>query len=101
MPPITPDEVKQRVQNSIPEGVFEAFNEAIARKYRSGRAVVLQKDVVALISEKMNVSDDAVFENHWLDVEDSYRQAGWKVNYDKPAYCENYEAFFEFERKPS
>jgi hypothetical protein len=31
-----------------------------------------------------------------LDIEDTYREAGWKVEYDKPAYCENYPANFTF-----
>ncbi len=39
-----------------------------------------------------------VFAKGWLEVEDIYRKAGWKVKYDKPAYSENYPATFKFER---
>jgi hypothetical protein len=38
-----------------------------------------------------------IFDNHWLDIEDHYRKAGWKVTYDKPSYYEDYDAFFKFE----
>jgi hypothetical protein len=31
-----------------------------------------------------------------LDIEPIYREAGWIVEYDKPAYCENYDANFTF-----
>ena len=37
-----------------------------------------------------------LYEKHYLDVEDAYRKRGWIVDYDKPAYNETYDAFFEF-----
>ena len=35
--------------------------------------------------------------NKYLDFEDEYRTIGWKVTYNKPAYCETYEPYFIFE----
>jgi hypothetical protein len=40
-----------------------------------------------------------VFDNNWLDVEDIFRKAGWKVNYEKPAYNESYPASFKFQQQ--
>lgn len=39
-----------------------------------------------------------IFDKHWLDIEDTYRKAGWNVEYDKPGYCENYDAYFVFSK---
>jgi hypothetical protein len=47
----------------------------------------------------MGVSRQEVFDNQWLDIEDIYREAGWKVSYDKPAYNETYKAYFTFSRR--
>ena len=41
-----------------------------------------------------------LFENHYLDVEELYRQEGWLVTHDKPGYDETYPATFTFERSP-
>lgn len=37
--------------------------------------------------------------NSWVDFEDLYRKQGWKVVYDKPAYCETYKAYFVLSKK--
>ena len=39
-----------------------------------------------------------IYDKNWLDVEDVYESAGWKVEYDKPGYNENYEPTFTFSR---
>jgi hypothetical protein len=106
--PITPNEASKAKATSIPDEVFEAFNELIAEKLDGNSATVLQKDVVARIILKIRHNDrsrsenairNQIYEYGWLDVEPAYRRAGWKVEYDKPGYCETYEASFEF-RKP-
>lgn len=101
---ITPSEVTGKKTESIPEEVFEAFNELIAEGWDGHSSIVVQCRVVSLIFEKMKRKDpiftrQSIFDKHWLDVESSYRAAGWKVVYDKPAYCETYEANFRFIKK--
>lgn len=99
--PITPKEaVEQKVFN-IPDEVIESFNELIASNLDSGgSATILQKDVIKLIMSKMpKIKKDTIFKKGWLDVEDLFRKAGWTVSYDKPGYCEDYEASFEFSKK--
>jgi hypothetical protein len=92
--PITPDEAESG--KHIPDEVFEAFNELIAE----GDGDVLQKDVVLRILAKIpDTTREQIFKKGWLNVEPAYRKAGWKVTYDKPGYCETYEANFTFRRK--
>lgn len=95
--PITPSEAKSKKISLIPEIVIECFNELISRKLDIyGSATILQKDVVNLIESRSDLTASQIYSNKYLDVEDYYRKAGWKVVYDKPAYCENYDAFFVF-----
>ncbi len=94
--PISPKEVATMKANTFPSEVFDAFNELIAKKFVNGSANVKQKDVVNLIKEKMN---DKPFSYDWLNVEAAYEALGWEVSYDKPAYCESYEANFDFRSK--
>lgn len=93
--PIKPNQVK--LARKIPEKVLEVVNEFIVKKFDGYSATLLQKDIVAeLVKRGMN--RDEIFDNHWLDFEDSYRKAGWEVVYDKPAYCETYDAYFLFKK---
>jgi hypothetical protein len=109
--PIKPDEVGNYKTKVFPAYVFDAFNEAIAAKFCNGYASVKQKDVVALILAKANkdldyteengplgVTSAQIYANEWLNVEEAYRDAGWKVTYDKPAYNEFHDAYFEFRK---
>lgn len=93
--PLSPKEVVEKKINSIPDAVFEVFNELIAKDFNGAYAIVKQKEVVKRLVEK-GLKEKEIYENHWLDVEDVYRKAGWKVEYDKPGYNESYDAYFEF-----
>lgn len=93
--PIKASEIKSKKNEQIPDVIFACFNELIAKEFSGQRAVVKQDDVVALIVRK-GINQKDLYDNHWLDVEDAYRAAGWKVVYDKPAYCESYPAIFIF-----
>jgi hypothetical protein len=95
--PISPDDIVEARKVAIPPEVFDAFNELIAENFNDNSATVKQKDVVARIKAKIPGAD--VYANHWLDVETLYEENGWSVYYDKPAYCETYDAFFRFTKK--
>lgn len=95
---LSPDEVLEARKTAIPDDVFEVFNELIAQKFNGSYAYVGQESVIAAL-KKRGHTRDTVFEKHWLDVEDIYREKGWKVFYDKPGYCESYEATFKFSKK--
>lgn len=99
--PVSPAEVAELKTEQIPEQVFEVFNGLIAQNLHGRYSRVLQKDVLAELEDRgMNRSE--IFEKHWLDVEDSYREVGWKVDYDRPVYWggENFDAYFEFKAPP-
>ena len=98
--PIKPSEVVKAKKNQIPEAVFEAFNELITKNFTGNYSCFNSKDVVALITSKdSTLTSDRIFKEHLLDIEEIYRKAGWGVKYDQPAYCENYDASFEFTKK--
>lgn len=98
--PIRPDEIAHAKETTIPEQVFEAFNELIAEKFVNGYANVRQNDVMIRILEKMpNTTRREVFDRGWLNVEEAYEAQGWRVAYDKPGYNETYEAYFTFRSK--
>jgi hypothetical protein len=96
--PVTPDDVVALKGKIIPDVIIETFNEAIARNFNGGYAAIYQREIVAMLNAK-NISTEEIFRNRWLDVEDIYREAGWKVDYDKPAWNESYEANFTFRKK--
>ncbi len=97
--PITPAEARQKQVDQIPDFVFEAFNELIARGIGSSNSVRFkQDDVVNLVLTKApeGTTYQTLLDNKWLDVERAYRKAGWKVTYDGPGYNESYSATFTF-----
>jgi hypothetical protein len=95
--PIAPQEIQALKTEQIPDEVFAVFNELIAENLHNRRATVLQKDVVAKL-EARGLTRDEIYKRRWLDVEESYREVGWKVTYDKPVYWggENFEPYFKF-----
>ena len=96
--PITPEQVVSKKAELIPGGVIEAFNELITKNFNGSSSTVKQSDAVALIMQKMDCARDKVFSEHWLDVEILFRDAGWRVEYDKPGFNESYDATFKFSR---
>ncbi len=96
--PVTPKEVVNLKKSLIPDAVIESFNELIAEKYLGGSSTFKQKDVVARMVKKGVLSEE-IYKNGWLDVEDIFEKAGWKVEYDKPGYNESYDATFTFSKK--
>ncbi len=93
--PISPKEVIDKKLSSIPSEAIEAFNELIAQNTGRANIVVKQEEVVALMVKK-GLHREQIFKNGWLDIEDIYRKAGWRVEYDKPGYNEDYEPTFTF-----
>lgn len=102
--PISPAEAEKAHRGTIPDSIINAFNKLIVKHYKpiSKEAVVKQDEVLDMVcgdpdSGKLKRAD--VFSNHWLDVEDIYREQGWNVEYDKPTYNETYDAYFVFSVK--
>lgn len=94
--PIRPDQVTEAKLHQVPDVVLEVFNDLIAER-GAGKSVfkVYQDEIVARL-EARDLKRRDIFASHWLDVEPIYRDAGWKVTYDKPGYNETGRAYFEF-----
>ena len=102
--PFTPAQARATKLGNIPPKMIEAVNQLIAENLQGDqgkvRAVVKQRDIVARYKQLSGVaSDQEVYDSGWLDFEPIFRDAGWKVSYDKPAYCEDYPATFTFTEK--
>ena len=99
--PIKPNEAAALKKTVFPDFVIQAFNNMIVKNLNGKYSTILQKDIISEIKRvsKIKLTNDQIFDNHYLDVEDMYRDAGWKVEYDKPAYCETYEPIFIFTKK--
>ena len=94
--PISPDAVSGP---AIPDEVFTAFNTLILKNFRKNEALIYQKDAIKEIRKNLpSTTAEEIFENGWLDVEVYYRQIGWKVEYDKPGWNEDYEPRFTFSK---
>lgn len=105
MKPITKEELSKKIlHRSFPDFVFKAFNECIEESKIKKSDIVYQDDVLEKMIEFATIdavvdgpsTRQQIFDNHWLDVEDHYRQAGWTVTYFKPAYNEDGKAYFTF-----
>ena len=96
MKPITPKEVIKEKADSRPPEVFEVFNELIVRYWNGHESRFSQELVLELLTAKLDCDNDKIISNHWLDIEDAYRKAGWEVVYDSPGYNETFPASFCF-----
>ncbi len=92
--PLKPSEIVEAKKESIPDQVFEAFNELIAENWRGSSATFRLSEVHKLVNKKLGGCKLG-----WLDVEPVYRKQGWKVDYDAPGYNESYPATFTFSKK--
>ena len=98
---ITP--LEARKGKVIPEFVLKAVNELIQEKIGNSTIINFkQSELMAKLLMKKHIimEDDLyiklIYDHHWLDFEGVYRDAGWHVVYDSPAYNESYEANFTF-----
>jgi len=97
MKPISKADVENALdEREFPDFVIQAFNECIMEARIKNSKDVMQDDVVKRIEKLGNVSRNSIFENHWLDVERHYRNAGWKVSHHKPDYNESGKSYFHF-----
>jgi hypothetical protein len=96
--PITPAQAGYKKGKTIPDAVFNAFNQLIQEKLGEAGAVTIKQNEVMerILKLQPGLSRQEIFNKHWLDVEPFYRKAGWHVEYDKPGFNESYDAYFVF-----
>lgn len=94
--PIRPEDVTALQLEQFPPEVVQTFNTLIAENIAGGEAIVSQNDVIEnLVLRGLHRAQ--IYQKGWLNVEDMYRDAGWKVEYDRPGHDESYQAFFRFQ----
>lgn len=97
--PITPEEAI--ALHKIPNEIFSAINELIKEKFDGIRAHIKVDEIFDRLNlDGMHITRATAFNNHYLDVEDHYREAGWIVRYEQPSYGDtDFDAYFEFKVK--
>lgn len=96
---IRPEEVEAIKAKSIPQSVFDAFNEIIVKHWDGRASIFTTEEVVQHITKKARITSDRLYANHWLDVEQAYREVGWVVEFDKPGFNENGASTYEFRKQ--
>lgn len=95
--PLRPEEVSSQIGSHIPSEVIKVFNSLLVEHYNGTYATIYQSEVISLLKEKMNVTEDQILKNHWLDVEWIYQKFGWNVEHTKIGYsgvsCPSYFTF--------
>jgi uncharacterized membrane-anchored protein len=96
--PITPEDAEKQRILAIPDFVIEAMNELLVQKLHDNHATIYIEEIIekALERAPFGVTREDLFKQRMLDIENTYRNAGWKVVFDKPGFNESYEANFKF-----
>ena len=90
--PISPNEVQDVKNSTIPEGIIKIFNDLIVRKWDGCSASFTQNEV-AKLCKGAGFNMKEAYANKWFDIEPLYRSLGWDVRWDKPGYNESYAAY--------
>ena len=101
---ITPEEAEKARKSSIPDYVFQAFNELLAENFFNVGTIVYQHEVLkrilslypSIIENDKDSIVNSLSVNHWLDVEKFYERAGWEVTFHEPSYYEDFDPYYQF-----
>ena len=97
--PIDVDKIDELFQKQIPECIIDAVNKLIISHYSpTKKEATIKQDEIRDMVVTEEMSRNKIFKNNWLDIEDIYRNVGWIVEYEKPAYCETWDAYFVFKK---
>jgi hypothetical protein len=95
--PITPGEVLGLKEKLLPGFVMRTWNRLIAQNMQGKTSFITQAEMVKALENFC--SRKVIFELGYLEVDEIYKKAGWKVKYDRPGFNETYEPFWEFTAK--
>jgi len=96
--PISPADIKKlKAEYTPPDFVVNVVNDLI--KQKNSTYFTIKQDAIVSALEALGYARSEIFDSKWLDIEPAFNKVGWKVTYDKPGYCESYDAFFQFEAK--
>lgn len=97
--------MKQRKLHPLIE---KAVDGLLLEKWDGKEAVILQDEIIERIrwggpidgnTKEPVITRQDIFDKGWLNFEYAYEAVGWKVEYDKPGYNEDYPASFTFTEK--
>jgi hypothetical protein len=97
--PVKPNEISKIKASNIPKEVILVFNDLIIKNFNGHSARVVQDEAAKLAAELLGISTCQLYENNWMDVESTFEEAGWDVEYDKAHYSDNYDSYFKFSPK--
>jgi hypothetical protein len=80
--PIAPHELQAAMARRIPDVVFAAVNNLLAK--HGGRSIITinKNEIVDEIQRLEGPTRGELISNNWLDFEPAYRDVGWDVNYE-------------------
>ena len=97
--PISPNDIMDNLSDIIPNVVIEAVNNLLKKEYRGDGVSIKQDKIInEIIRLDNSLTRDFIFKYKYMDFESLYRKNGWDVEYDKPGYNENYDAYFTFSK---
>lgn len=100
---LSPSEVIAANKSAVASKAFDVvtgvFNSLLQEAFDGKSAVITQSAAVEAVARTMGIPRDEVFSNGYLNVEHSFRRAGWRCNYVKPDFNSLDEARFIFEPK--
>ena len=97
--PITPQEIVEAKKLTIPDAMIEAANQLIIKYWNGHSSTLKLKELVSAyrkIAGSDAVSDKKLSDYHWLDIEPTFREVGWKVKYASSGMDEYFDDYFEF-----
>lgn len=92
--PIKPSEVVK----VVPSFMIEIFNELIQENWDGNSSTFKLDQAMQKLKSKDPGVANVAYDKRYFDVESIYRKEGWKVEFDKPGYNEDYDAFFVFSK---
>ena len=95
---ISPSEAEKRhLGFTIPGEVYMVFNKILSYRFSSSIRIK-RKEVIEKIIEEMgrDVTAEYIFRQHWLDIEQSYRDNGWLVERYFPIDDKLFDAYWIF-----
>jgi hypothetical protein len=102
---ISPQEAVLKHKQQVPSEVIEVWNQLIVTHLQVRKTNIESKFLLEELSkklqQKMNLNFEQLRDKGYLDLEYIFENQGWKVVFDKPAYCESYAANFTFSQKKS
>ena len=100
--PITPNEIQDEKNLTIPDYIIESVNEILVKKWSGTeqKASFTQDELMELVlSKNPSKTREQIFEDRDFDFEDFYRKLGWNVYYNKGQYYDTFPPYFVFRKE--